>query len=607
MSEQIKETEVTEREIPCLRVMHGHQAGVYGALLLRDGRLLSYSPDEPLMLWDPLTGLSTGFIPAQEDSIGGVFQIDDDHVITWPEPRDEAEEVDDAGRDGFLPESSKPRYPSVFEPSKIVVWNVNTKERIPLKCECVSPIAGMFQLANGRIHAWSLDGSFTAWYADNPDTVWRCDPLVKRMWDVTLLSDERQLVRSSDTTLRVLGSDEGPFDIVLKGHRDVIRYACELSDKRILSCSDDRTLRVWDSVKGICELVLKGHTDIVIAACELPDGRILSWSHDDTYRVWDAKTGKCLNIIHDKRASKTWRGIKLNCWRIVLWSLMTESWIFNPAEMRIEAVLSGHTGTIRGIVPLGNGNVISFSDDRTLRIWQTGARESGGGGDKSKVETGQEVADGSLPLQDSRLRQGTGVQDGDQGSSQPSGNGQLLQTSGSQAFPVTSFAQRCKTFHRTRRTSGHAHQQQQERRIPMSEENKEANEATQKAQQCFMDYLEAEGFRPDIDKDGDVHFKYEGKHYFILLREKDRQFVRIIHPQFWSIDSEEERQRALAAANITTGRCKCCKVYVSDDNVDAAIELFVDETSHAIAVLNRSLGALQNGVNTFVEEMRKEG
>jgi hypothetical protein len=40
--------------------------------------------------------------------------------------------------------------------------------------------------------------------------------------------------------------------------------------------------------------------------------------------------------------------------------------------------------------------------------------------------------------------------------------------------------------------------------------------------------------------------------------------------------------------------------------VDAAIELFVDETSHAVAVLNRSLGALQNGVNTFVEEMRKE-
>lgn len=385
MSKHIKGTEVTERAIPCLHVMFGHMVGVYGALLLRDGRLLSYSPEESLMLWDPLTGQCIGVIPAKEESIGGVFQIDADHVITWPEPRDEAKSEDDAGRAGFLPEKRKSRYPSPFEPSKIVVWNVRTQERIPLKCECVSPIAGMFQFANGRIHAWSLDGSFTAWYADNPDTVWRCDPLVKRMWDVTLLWDERQLVRSSDKTLRILQNDEGAFDIVLKGHRDVMRYACELSDRRILSCSDDRTLRVWDARTGVCELVLRGHTDVVIAACELPDGKILSWSLDDTFRLWDAKTGKCINILHDKRASKTWRGIKLPCWKIVLWSLMTESWVFNPAEMRIDAVLRGHTGTIRGIVPLGNGNVVSFSDDRTLRIWHTGAIERAK--DKKKRDT----------------------------------------------------------------------------------------------------------------------------------------------------------------------------------------------------------------------------
>ncbi len=140
----------------------------------------------------------------------------------------------------------------------------------------------------------------------------------------------------------------------------------------------------------------------------------------------------------------------------------------------------------------------------------------------------------------------------------------------------------------------------------MSEENKEADEATQNAQQCFMDYLEAEGFRPDLDKDGDIHFKAEGKNYYILNSEKDRQFVRLIYPNFWPIENDEERQRALVAANMASGRCKCCKVYVTDDDVIAAIELFVAEPSHAVAVLSRSLRALQNGVNAFVEEMNKE-
>ena len=622
MSDQIKETEVIEREIPCLHVMHGHQAGVYGALLLRDGRLLSYSPDEPLMLWDPQTGKRIGLIPAKEDSIGGAFQIDDDHVITWPEPRDPGEAGDDPAQDGYLPEEQKPRYPSAFEPSQIVVWNVNTKERIPLKCECVSPIAGVFQFANKRIHAWSSDGSVAAWYADNPDTIWRWDQVVPRLWEMTMLSDERQLVRSSDTTLRVLGSDEGPFDIVLKGHRDVIRYACELSDKRILSCSDDRTLRVWNSVKGICEAVLRGHTDVVIAACELPDGKILSWSLDDTFRVWDAKTGKCIKVIHDKRASKTWRGIKLPCWKIVLWSLMTESWIFNPAEMRIEAVLSGHTGTIRGIVPLGNGNIVSYADDRTLRIWQTGAIESEKSepafsatapADEPTNMEGREPSDAELQMMLDEIGLGgdkaetSKVEDAVGGCSMPPGNGQLLLTSGTQPLQVAPFAQRCKNFHRTKRTSGHIQQKPVERRPVMSEEIKSESEAADAARKCFMEYLSEEGFRPELDKDGDIYFKYEGKHHYIVLREKDLQFVQLIHPRFWSIDSEEERQKALVAANLATGRCKCCKVYVGEDNTTAGIELFVAEPGHAVAVLERALRALQNGVNTFIEEMRKEG
>jgi len=554
MSNQINQTEVTERAIPCLQVMQGHQVGVYGALLLRDGRLLSYSPDEPFLLWDPHTGELLGKIPANEASIGGAFQIDDDHVITWPEPRDEAEDAHDF--DEPSPENGrKPRYPSPFEPSQIVVWNIRTLERNPLKCECISPVAGMFQFKNGRIHAWSLDGSFSAWYADAPEKVYRCDPLVRRMWEVTMLSDERQLLRSSEHELRILSNDDS-FDLVLRGHHGTIRQAFELSGNRILSCSEDRTLRIWDATNGVCEHILKGHKEAVVGACELPDGKILSWSPDETFRIWDASTGKCLSVIHDRRAALTWRGIRLPGWKILLWSQTTESWLFNPAEGRIESILSGHEGTIRGFVVLPNGNGISYSDDRTLRLWQVGAVE----GLKQTEESMKEV----IP-----------------------------------------FTERCKSFHRTRRTSGHLQQQTSERRTTMSDQENQPSEATATSQ-CFMDYLAEEGFRPDIDKDGDIHFKAEGRHFFILNREKDRQFVQLLHPNFWSIESEEERQKVLVAANLTTGRCKCCKVFAADDNTSAAVEMFVAEPGHAVAVLERALGSLQNGVKTFIEEMRKE-
>jgi hypothetical protein len=556
--------------------MQGHQAGVYGALLLRDGRLLSYSPDEPFLLWDPLTGKCLDQIPASEPSIAGMLQIDDEQILLWPELPEAAIALAEGAPSS---EPCKPRYPSTFEPSHIVLWNLRTHTRAPLQCECVSPLAHIELAEDGWLRAWSHDGVLFAWKMSDPDTVFRTHPLVPQLTELIFLSDRRSMLRTPAHELRIEAKEQEGFDLLLKGHKARIRFACELSDGRILSCSEDATLRLFNSRTGLCEQVLKGHQDVVIAACELPDGQLLSWSADETFRVWNPASGRCVKLLHDKRAAQVCRGIRLACWKVLLWSQMTESWIFNPATLEIEGVLAGHESTIRGFVQLKDGNVVSFSDDRTLRLWQTGVIES----EKSKAE------------------------DAVGGRSMPPGNGQLLLTSGTQPLQVAPFAQRCKNFHRTRRTSGHIQQQQQERITTMSEENKEANEATQKAQQCFMEYLEAEGFRPDIDKDGDVHFKYEGKHYYILLREKDRQFVRIIHPQFWSIDSEEERQKALAAANLTTGRCKCCKVYVSDENVDAAIELFVAEPSHAVAVLNRSLCALQNGVNTFAEEMRKEG
>jgi WD40 repeat protein len=576
MSEQIKETEVTEREIPCLHVMQGHQAGVYGALLLRDGRLLSYAPDEPFLVWNPLTGNCLDQISASEPSIAGMLQIDDEQILLWPELPEAARALAEGTPSS---EPCKPRYPSTFEPSHIVLWNLRTHRRTPLKCECVSPLAHIELAEDGWLRAWSHDGVLFTWKMSDPDTVFRTHPLVPQLTELIVLSDGRSLLRTPALELRIESKDQEGFDLLLKGHKARIRFACELSDGRILSCSEDATLRLFNSRTGLCEQVLKGHQDVVIAACELPDGQLLSWSADETFRVWNPASGRCLKVLHDKRAAQAWRGIRLACWKVLLWSQTTESWLFNPATLEIEGILAGHEATIRGFVQLKDGNVVSFSDDRTLRLWQTGVIES----ETAKVEDTVGV------------------------SSPEPGNGQLLLTSGTQPLQVAPFAQRCKDFYRRKRRSGSVQQQQTEGRQVMSNEASDTQAAPQGAEQCFMDYLAGEGFRPEIDKDGDIHFKCEGKHYYVIAREKDRQFVQLLYPHFWSIESEEEAQRALVAANLTTSRCKCCKVFVSDEQVHAAIELFVAEPGHATAVLDRALGALQHGVNAFVEEMRKEG
>lgn len=120
----------------------------------------------------------------------------------------------------------------------------------------------------------------------------------------------------------------------------------------------------------------------------------------------------------------------------------------------------------------------------------------------------------------------------------------------------------------------------------------------------YLQMLREEGFVPDTDRDGDVRFKYEGGTYLIIVDESDPTYVRLVYPNFWAIESPEERTQALAAAQTSTAKTKSTKVYVVTDNVWASIEAFYPTPETFRGVLLRSLQALKAGVGTFVEAMR---
>lgn len=44
--------------------------------------------------------------------------------------------------------------------------------------------------------------------------------------------------------------------------------------------------------------------------------------------------------------------------------------------------------------------------------------------------------------------------------------------------------------------------------------------------------LERQGFQPNIDKDGDMLFKFEGGDYYITIDKRDTNFIAIICPFF---------------------------------------------------------------------------
>jgi hypothetical protein len=126
-------------------------------------------------------------------------------------------------------------------------------------------------------------------------------------------------------------------------------------------------------------------------------------------------------------------------------------------------------------------------------------------------------------------------------------------------------------------------------------------------QELYVSFLKTEGFSPTVDKDGDVVFKREGSSYYFNVDASDQEFVQLVLPNIWSIDSKAELQNARAAAALATRSTKVAKCYVrSDDkNVSIAVELFVDKPEDFKKVFRRSLSSIGTAKGKFCDEMKE--
>lgn len=122
--------------------------------------------------------------------------------------------------------------------------------------------------------------------------------------------------------------------------------------------------------------------------------------------------------------------------------------------------------------------------------------------------------------------------------------------------------------------------------------------------ETYLEFLAGEGFAAELDEAGDVGFEIDGKAYFIMVDDDDPSYFRLLFPNFWSIDSESEHQRAMLAAAEVTAEIKVAKVYVLGDDTQAAAEMFLATPGDARPVFDRALRALQGAVRRFCEIMQ---
>ncbi len=122
----------------------------------------------------------------------------------------------------------------------------------------------------------------------------------------------------------------------------------------------------------------------------------------------------------------------------------------------------------------------------------------------------------------------------------------------------------------------------------------------------YRHFLIEEGYAPKVDEDGDVTFKFEGASFFIAVDEEDDQFFRIVLPNFWPIESEDEREQVAAAALRATMNAKVAKVFPIRDDTWATVEMFCSPPETFKPVFRRCLRAILAAVENFREGMLEE-
>lgn len=123
-------------------------------------------------------------------------------------------------------------------------------------------------------------------------------------------------------------------------------------------------------------------------------------------------------------------------------------------------------------------------------------------------------------------------------------------------------------------------------------------------QKLYLDLLAAEGFKGEIDADGDVGFKFEGAPYYIAVNVDDQEFFRVLSSELFALKDIDQRQQAEAACAYATGKIKCAKAFISGGKARFSAEIFLNKPQDIRGPLfTRCVRALQSVRKTFLERM----
>lgn len=301
---------------PILCILEGHRSEVRGAKALGPDRVLSWSEDGTLRIWDGVDGLCESVFEADEragiESAGplgneAVWAISEEGARIWLIDAEICVAYI-AGRFGPVVRGMLEESAGLVDPdlAMLLARACETEERLAATHD--APILGMLRIDEWSLLTWSCEEVLRSPLSGNA-VGWRFSEVTGMIQGVSVLQSERIACWVSDGSIALIDGVSGAMVQECRGHGRGVLGVVPLGAHGFVSWGSDRTLRIWETDTGSARAVLEGHEDTVSGVEVIDATEIISWSSDGTVRCW---TQEAAGVGYSSRILATqigWGGV----------------------------------------------------------------------------------------------------------------------------------------------------------------------------------------------------------------------------------------------------------------------------------------------------------
>ena len=331
-------------------ILEGHAEDILGVSILSDGSLLSYSEDGNMLIWCATDFSRKGLLEGHVGNVQTPLFDSSGQLISWAK-------------------RSRIKGPD----STVRIWNLTQNKCISV-LEHENQVFGVCVVGSSQLLTWIRDSKIFKWEIGQQGGMQVYDIHRARVCGIQILSNGSIISWDEDNTLLHWELEHPEAFTALTGHENKIEGVLELAGGRLLTWSMDNTLRIWEICSGKCIFVLLGHSHWIVEAGRLDDEYVFSRSADKSLRIWSLLDGTCHKLIEGNRewgGKATSMNIRtLDNSHLVCWTPSGNiARLFDVKNNFKEFQLIGHTGPILGFLSSENHELISWSDDCSLRLW----------------------------------------------------------------------------------------------------------------------------------------------------------------------------------------------------------------------------------------------